>query len=92
MSQYWFYHCKTCDKSSEQVNHGKEVLLKIVDHADCFVCLTDHFDVSIDIYEGYGSGSAVSFMVEHRSHELEIACEYEGSDKKYDPVPVKVRE
>lgn len=91
MSQYWFFRCKTCDEESERINHGRDTLVNMASHSDCFICLKDHFDIGFNVYSsGMGSTDAIiDFMCEHRSHELEVACEY--GDTNYPPVPVSIQ-
>lgn len=78
MSNYIFTYCKTCDESeSTDINRGWEELkacAKIVSLTEQIYSKIDDVDLTVNL-DYYGSGP-LTFMINHKEHELYACSEY----------------
>lgn len=79
MSEYWKYHCKTCNISSDgDINHGDKELLVVLSHIDIIKTLydTDILDIDIMLHPD----EFIPFLMEHYGHNIVVISEY-GDEK-----------
>lgn len=80
MSEYWFYHCKTCKVDcDEDFNHGDEALLNLLDFHPEIEAFKKRLPRAIEIDVSIMGTNAVRhacFLEEHAGHEVVVMSEY----------------
>lgn len=94
MSESWHFKCLKCDEENEDgLNHGDDILLNVLRHADAIKSILDSDESGYLQVSIMGMGTEpISFLMEHygEEHDVVVCSEY-GKIKRIDDVQEEIQ-